>query len=153
VSTLHEQMFCPIRKAWVTALPEEKVRQRILSHMIKEKGFPSALIAVEQHLRYLPHLSHLDLSQVPNRRADIVCFAKGLKATLHPLLIVECKAIKLVPSVMNQVVGYNHFVQSYFIAIVNHEEIRTGWYDVAKKDYAFVNFLPSYSDLMQSVQN
>jgi hypothetical protein len=144
-------LFCAIRKEWVAALPEEKVRQRILFHMIDQKGFPASLVSVEQSLKHLPHLQAMDRRSVPNRRADIVCFSKGVRADLRPLLLIECKSIKLTPSIMSQVVGYNHFVGSRFIAIGNHEEIRTGWYNHEKKDYEFINFLPDYSDLIKVI--
>jgi hypothetical protein len=148
-----KRLFCSIRKEWVAALPEELVRQRLLLHMIEEKGFPASLIAVEQLLRQLPHLSPAHRQKVPNRRADIVCYAKELHptASLYPLLIVECKSIKLTPPIMNQIAGYNHFVGSSFIAIANQEEIRTGWYDGQQKEYRFVDFLPLYSDLLRPV--
>lgn len=146
-----QNLFCAIRKEWVAALPEEIVRQRLLLHMIDQKGFPASLVAVEQALGQLPHLSPIDRQRVPKRRADIICFANMKSSVMHPLLIVECKSVKLVPSVMNQVVGYNHFVGSSFIAVVNHEEIRTGWYDHAKKDYVFVDYLPSYQELVASL--
>lgn len=147
-------LFCIIRKGWVAASPEEIVRQRILLHMIDQKKFPASLVAVEQPLRRLSHLSSTGIKNIPNRRADIICFAKSSAGnSLHPLLVIECKSIKLAPSVINQVVGYNHFIGSRFIAIANHEEIRTGWYDAEKKDYVFINHLPSYQDLLGSLQH
>lgn len=148
-------LFCSIRKEWVVALPEEIVRQRILLHMIEEKGFPASLIAVEQSLRLLPHLSSQNRQRVPNRRADIVCFAKGINpdTTLYPLIMIECKSIKLVPSIMSQIVGYNHYVGSCFIGLANQVELRTGWYDAVKKDYSFIEFLPSYEDLIKTRQS
>lgn len=132
----------------MSSLPEEVVRQRVLSHMIGEKGFPASLIAVETALRCLPHLSAIGRRRVPDRRADIVCFATG-KLSLYPLLIVECKAIKLSPDVINQVQGYNQFVRSPFIAVVNQEEMKTGWFDGS--GYRFVDYLPAYDELTRSV--
>ena len=139
-------LFCSIRKEWVAALPEEIVRQRLLLHMIQEKGFPPSLIAVEQSLKSMPHISTELHSRLPNRRVDIVCFTP-IASTLHPLLMVECKAVALVPSILNQIIGYNHFVKSSFIGIANQEGIRTGWYQPQTKEYAFIDFLPSYSEL------
>jgi Type I restriction enzyme R protein N terminus (HSDR_N) len=118
--------------------------------MIENKGFPSSLLSVEQQLKNLPNLSVSDRQHVPNRRADIICYAKSAGG-LHPLLIVECKSIKLTPSMMNQVVGYNHFVRSRYIMIANQEEIRTGWFDKGKNDYVFIDFLPSYTELFKGV--
>jgi len=146
--TKNQSVTCLIRKTEVAALPEEIVRQRLLFHMINFKEFPASLIAVEQPLKQLPHLSAPERLHVPRRRADIICFAVGSKTGLQPLLIVECKSVKLAPAIMNQIAGYNHFVRSRFIAVANDEEVRTGWYDSEKKDYVFVNFLPSYTELL-----
>lgn len=141
------QLYCQIRKEWVAALPEEQVRQRLLEYMIGKLEYPASLVAVEQPLRLLPHLSVSDSRRVPDRRADILCFTKTNDNVLRPLLLVECKAVKLSSGVINQVLGYNHYVGARFIALVNQNEIRTGWYDAAKEDYAFIDFLPTYSSL------
>lgn len=146
-------LFCPIRKESVAALPEELVRQRMLSYLIEQRGFPASLIAVEKSLKQLPHLSAADRRQVPDRRADIICFAKGIKgqSTLYPLLIIECKAVKLNSRTISQVLGYNHFVRACFVAIVNQEELRMGWYDQTAQSYAFTNDIASYSQLIKSI--
>lgn len=145
------QIYCHIRKIWVAALPEELVRQRLVSHMIHNLGFPPSYLVLEKELRQMPHLIQ-DQRQFPDRRADLICFGKDIhhKHTLYPLLLVECKAIKLTSKVFDQVVGYNHFLQAYFIAIVNEHEIKTGWYDQKKKEYVFVNNLPDYMTLLSS---
>lgn len=140
-------LYCSIRKTWVAALPEEHVRQRIINQMINELGFPGSLIAVEKAVRQLPHLSVSDRRHVPDRRADIICFANGSQG-LYPLLTIECKAVKLTKRVVNQVVGYNHYIRASFIAITNQNETRTGWFDGEK--YAFVDYLPSYEALITS---
>ncbi len=144
--TNNEQLYCPIRKEWVTALPEECVRQRILSHMIEEKGFPASLIVVEKAIRQLPHLLN-DNRRIPDRRVDVACFAKGATG-LYPLLAIECKAVPLTERVIHQVTGYNHYIGASFIAIVNEHELKTGWYDSVKSAYVFVDFLPGYHELL-----
>lgn len=146
-----EQLYCPIRKIWIAALPEEYVRQRILSSMVRELGFPASLLAVEKAIRQLPHLVVSDTRHVPDRRADIICFAKNDQNHLFPLLAIECKAVNLTSKVINQVVGYNHYIRASFIAIANQHQICTGWYDQAKKEYVFVDHLPSYADLCSSL--
>jgi hypothetical protein len=148
----HEQLFCPIRKEWVAALPEERVRQRILCRMIEEGGFPASLIIVEKGIRQLPHIITSDTRQIPDRRVDVACFAKevGSAGGLYPLLAIECKAVPLTEKVIHQVVGYNHYIRACFISIANEHEVKTGWYDQAKNGYVFVDFLPSYKDLILS---
>lgn len=154
MSSSRETLFCPIRKEYVAALPEEQVRQRVLEHMIHDRGFPASLIAVEKSLRQLPHLTVADTLQIPDRRADIICFANGLQnfKGLYPLVTIECKAVKLTSRVISQVVGYNHFVRACFVVIVNQHELRTGWFDTTKNAYEFIDYLPSYSDLLKSIQ-
>lgn len=148
-----EQLFCAIRKTWVAALPEEIVRQRLISHMVRDLSFPLPYLAVEQGLAQLPHMALKDLKAIPNRRVDLLCYGKEIhpQYPLYPLLVVECKAVPLTSKVLNQVAGYNHFLQAYFIAVANETEMRTGWYDVKKSSYQFVNGLPSYTALLASL--
>lgn len=147
-----QTLYCRIRKEWVAALPEEYVRQRILNHMIDDLEFPAPLIAVECALGRMPHLSAAERAHVPDRRADIVCFAKDpVSGQLYPLLVIECKAVKLAARVINQVLGYNHFMRAHFIAIANQEEIRLGWYDAQRGQYEFVDYLPGHPSLIKSI--
>ena len=114
-------------------------------------GYPANLIAVEKGLKQMPHLQ-TNPNQLPDRRADIVCYGKNIhpQFNLYPLLLIECKAVKLTPKVINQVSGYNHFLSAYFIAVANQKEIETGWFDSKKGSYQFVSYLPSYQQLMES---
>jgi len=147
-----EPIFCQVRREWVAATPEEGVRQHILGQML-QKGYPLAGIAVEKSMRHMPHLSTYN-GHIPERRFDIVCFSKGIhpEFSLYPLLLVECKAVKLSDKVINQVVGYNHFVGAFFVCIVNQLEIKTGSYDAASRGYKFVDYMPSYHDLHQLIK-
>lgn len=126
----------------------------MLAHLFEEKAFPVSLVAVEKSLKQMPHIPPSGLVGMPDRRADIVCFARGIHPSydLYPLLIIECKAVKLTPRVINQVSGYNHFVQAYFIAIVNEKEVRTGWFDRANGCYEFIDYVPSYQELISSIR-
>lgn len=133
----------------MSATPEERIRQQLLHHMMGQLGYPASLLVVEKELTALPHLA-LNPVQLPSRRADLLCFAKDIapQQELYPLLLVECKAVPITSRMISQVTGYNHFVKAYFIAIVNGEEMRTGWYDQAQGEYLFVSFLPAYQELL-----
>lgn len=150
---MNPQIRCPVRKKLIYASPEELVRQSLLKDMIETLGYPAECLALEKELKLLPHLS-LSTVEIPDRRLDIVCFAKNIHPhhALFPLLVVECKAIPLQPAMLNQVVGYNHFIQAYFISLANQNERRTGWYDIQKKGYVFVKKLPSYQELLASIK-
>lgn len=116
--------------------------------MITQLAFPKEALAVEKKLRHLPHLSPAAAAIIPDRRADLLCFAKGIHPTidLYPLLLVECKAVKINDQVLGQIIGYNHYVQACFICVINAHEVRVGWRN-GLNSYDFISYLPSYSDL------
>jgi hypothetical protein len=145
-----KKLLCPLRKAWVAATPEELVRQALLHELIHVLGYPAALLSVEKELKTLPHLGAHARVSLPTRRADILCYAPG-NHSLYPLLLIECKAVKLTARGVNQVTGYNHFVKAYFIAVVNHEERRFGWYDAQQGEYTFIPQIPPYAELLASL--
>lgn len=147
-----KEVYCAIRKKWVKGLPEELVRQNLIAQMVHSLHYPIPLLSIEYPLEQLPHLASSALA-IPDRRPDLICFAKNIHPdhALYPLLLVECKAVPLTSKVLQQVAGYNYFVQAYFIAIVNETEKKTGWYDPATQGYMFVDRLLSYPELLQSV--
>lgn len=144
-------LICPIRKTAVPALPEERVRVQLLIDLVDKLGYPAGCLAVEKELSQIAHLRSL-CGKLPQRRADIICFAKGIHPTeeLYPLLLIECKAVPLSNKMINQVAGYNHFLKAHYIALVNQHEIRTGWFDPLTQSYRFVPYLPTYAQLMRS---
>lgn len=152
--TEQNKLYCSIRKEWVAELPEELVRQKILKHMIQDLGFPPSLIAVEKALKHMPHLVVGNRQSIPDRRVDIISFGKGIhpQFDLYPLLVVECKSVKLTPKVVSQVVGYNHFLNASFISIVNDQKMLTGWFDPMKKEYTYIEHIPLYEELLQVVK-
>jgi hypothetical protein len=151
---LVQQVYCPVRKIWVAALPEERVRQRWIAHMVEELNFPLSSLGVEKGLQQLPHLTN-EGKRLPNRRADLICFSAGTGIyaayPLYPLLLMEFKAVKILPSMLSQVIGYNVHVRAYFIAVVNQEEAKVGWFDPSVGEYRFIDHLPSYSELKGKV--
>jgi Type I restriction enzyme R protein N terminus (HSDR_N) len=146
-----EQLFCQVRQEWVKATPEEKVRQHLVYIMKYHLGYPSGGLTLEASLNQMPHLA-LYPDKLPNRRADVVYFAPNIhpKHALYPLLLIECKAIKLSSKVVNQVLGYNHYLQACFIAIANQDKVQTGWFDRNSNQYVFIDSLPSYESLLAS---
>lgn len=73
-----EKYFCIVRKSFVPATPEEKVRQNFLKYLIEEKGFPIEKIRVEESLTHYGK---------GNRRVDILI----LDLDNIPFIIYECK--------------------------------------------------------------
>jgi hypothetical protein len=136
-----------------TLQPEELVRLNLLRKMVDQLNYPKSLLAKEVELSSLPHLR--DKKEfLPKRRADIICFAKGVSLSyeLFPLLVIECKSLVLTSQALEQVKGYNFYLNAPFWAIANSEEIRTFWYNESQKRDESVNFLPSYDQLIKAVK-
>lgn len=140
-----ENVYCPIRTAWVKSTPEEKVRQQLLFQMIR-LGYPANHITVERKIKELPHLGIASTS-FPNRRIDILCYATGLHpdVPLYPLLLIECKAVPLTKAVMRQVAGYNFFVGALFYAVANEKSVSVNGKNQQEQIW---ERLPSYAELM-----
>jgi len=134
------------RSKYVVASPEEMVRQKLLSMMVNDLGFPKDLIAVERELALLPHLK--GKKGLPKRRSDILCFAKGIHKdhTLFPLLLIECKEGDLTKDAFEQVLGYNHYVQAPYVALAG----KTGAFLIHPKK---ISFLPKYEELLEMACN
>jgi Type I restriction enzyme R protein N terminus (HSDR_N) len=144
----NDSLYDPIRKKWVDKTPEEAIRQLLIRHMLEKLGYPPTLIAIEKELSQLPHLKLKSTDQVPRRRADIIVFAKGEeKGTLSPLLMIECKAVPLLPKFAQQVIGYNTFIGAPFVALANERQVLTGCYDKVAGMYRFKLGLPRFEEL------
>lgn len=149
------ELFCEVRRIWVKKTPEELLRQAILNHMIEKLGFPKTSLCLERALSSLPHLKLHD--NIPDRRFDVLCLTKGIHGSyeLYPLLLMECKATPITKDVIRQVVGYNHYVQAYFVCVVNPKDVKLGWKDGQTKDYKFIDHIPHFEMLinMLSINN
>ncbi|HSX03994.1 MAG TPA: type I restriction enzyme HsdR N-terminal domain-containing protein [Rhabdochlamydiaceae bacterium] len=140
------EVFDEIRKKHIPATPEELIRQSLIYLMIHRLRFPKELIAIEKQLSELPHLSAL--SSLPERRADIICFAKNIhpEYPLYPLLLIECKEGKVENGAIEQALGYNHYVQASYVAVAGSDGIQL----VHPQK---VPFLPSYPQLIEKLKN
>ncbi len=138
-----KQVYDTIRRKWVAATPEEIVRQTWIQKMVQELQFPKELLVVERELKMLPHLEQYP-HPLPNRRVDILSFGKGID-TVFPLLLIECKDESLSQDALDQAVAYNTFVQAFYVAIVNQDQIRLKF-----SSYCEIDRLPSFHDLAEA---
>jgi len=136
------------RNKSVIETEEEKVRQKLFRHLTKDLGFPKELVAIEKKLSELP-LEHEVPSEI-NRRIDLLCFTWN-GSRMMPLLLIECKAARIDIKEKEQLIGYNTWVGAPFIALVNHEQTLTGYFDRYSKIYQFVSGLFSYDTLIKSI--
>ena len=142
-----KQVYDNIRQQWVAATPEEIVRQRWIHKMVGELGFPKELLVIERELKMLPHLKQHP-HRLPTRRVDVLSFGKG-SSDIFPLLLIECKDETLSQQALDQALAYNTFVQAYYVAIVNQDQIRLKYNLACQK--CEIDRLPSYKDLMEAV--
>lgn len=142
-----EPIYDSIRKKWVAATPEEKIRQHLIRHMIEKLGYPSLWMAIEKELAQLPHIQPKSAMEIAKRRADILVFAPN---TQSPLLLIECKATALNPVFIQQVTGYNEVVKAPFVSLANGKQVMTGYYNAELGKYCFENGLPHFADLIHS---
>lgn len=102
-----EFIFDQLRKKWVALTAEEWVRQNFIQYLIKDKKYPSSLIAVEKEIQ----LGEL------KKRFDILVYDTGHQ----PWMMIECKAgdIKLDENVLQQLLRYNISVPVNYLIITN----------------------------------
>ncbi len=104
------QIFCPIRKKWVSLSPEELVRQSVIHYLLEFRKFSRSRISVEKGFR------------VNNiyKRFDIVVF----DGHANPFLLVECKAfdIPVTQALFDQLSVYNHVLQAPYLWATNGRE-------------------------------
>lgn len=118
--------------------------------MVDQLQFPKGLIAVEKELSQLPHLKG---QKLPQRRIDILVFGRNIHPLypLYPLLMIECKKDKLTEEALHQVVGYNYYVQAYFVAVAGKKGIKVFFQDQKSQKEKVLDFLPSYLKLVRAV--
>jgi hypothetical protein len=139
------KLYDSLRKKWIEATPEEKVRQKWIQIMIHELGFPSSMISLEKSLQEAS-LQGKGIAP-PNRRLDLICYTKNEEGTLAPLLIVEFKATPLHSQAIEQIIRYNTYIGAKYVAVANDLAIMLGMYDPEKNEYHFTSDLPPYQEL------
>lgn len=139
----NQLVFDEIRKQFVPATPEELVRQHLIKKLIHHLGFPPHLISVEKKLSELPHLQG---KKLPSRRIDILCYAKDIHPhfPIYPLLLIECKEGILREEALEQALGYNHYIQSFYVAVAGQDAVQLVF---PKK----LPFLPNYTQLISEL--
>jgi hypothetical protein len=129
--------------------PEEEVRQKLLQKMRLDLGFPEAMLAVERQIGKIPHLLG---KKVPDRRFDVVAFAKNIHPlhSIFPLLLIECKAHRVASQDFEQAMGYNAYILSPFVAMASKEGEMLAW--KIGGEYRFYEGLFSYNLLIEMAQ-
>lgn len=109
--------ICSIRKKFIQALPEEKLRQQIVTYLTNILGYPSNNIDIEVPMSYF----------IPRKsgRADIIIYdRKFTLADAKPFILIECKASScniLLEDFRhhNQLNNYNKVVKAEILMLTN----------------------------------
>jgi hypothetical protein len=102
-----EQIFCIIRRKYVSLTPEEQVRQDLISYLITHMHYPQSLISVEAQIK----VGRLV------RRYDVVVYDKHWQ----PWLLVECKQpeVEISQKTIEQVCSYNYTIKAPYLLLTN----------------------------------
>lgn len=125
-------IFDILRKKNIVLTPEEWVRQHFVHLLIKEKNYPTSLIAVEKQLI----INNL------KKRTDIVVFSPNGT----PNIIVECKAphIKITQDTFDQIARYNLKLDADYLIVTNGLQHFFCKLDKENETYIFLRDIPNY---------
>lgn len=134
----------PVRQKLIFVTPEETVRQRMITYLIKELHVPENAILVEEHL------SHYQVRS--KKRADIV--VHGIKDGItYPVLIVECKApdVYLDEKAHEQVFSYCDALGADYAVVTNGNELFSYRYTKEQDAYEELGTIPTYREMLDGM--
>ncbi len=125
----------PLRRKFVALTPEEWVRQHFVNFLLKEKGYPAALIANEVQI---------DLNKL-KKRCDSVVYNRDLS----PLMIIEYKApdVDITQQVFDQIVRYNIVLKVKYLIVSNGLNHYCCIMNYDKQSFNYLSDIPNYTDL------
>lgn len=125
----------PLRRKFVALTPEEWVRQHFVNFLLREKGYPAALIANEVQI---------DLNKL-KRRCDSVVYNRDLS----PLMIIEYKApdVDITQQVFDQIVRYNIVLKVKYLIVSNGLNHYCCIMNYDKQSFNYLSDIPNYTDL------
>jgi hypothetical protein len=126
----NDEIFCFVRKKWVSCTPEEWVRQHFLNLLIEHLSYPRGLIKLEHSIKYFKN----------DKRSDITV----LDRNTNVYLLVECKSYKepLSQKVVTQLSQYNKVLESKYMAISNG--LKHFVWEKAENEYVAIQDFPHF---------
>lgn len=121
----------PLRRKFVALTPEEWVRQHFVNFLLREKGYPAALIANE---------IQIDLNKL-KKRCDSVVYNRDLS----PLMIIEYKApdVDITQQVFDQIVRYNIVLKVKYLIVSNGLNHYCCIMDYDKQSFNYLSDIPN----------
>ena len=126
-------IFDVLRKRYVALTPEEWVRQHFVHYLLKDKGYPSSLMANEVFVKL----------NGTSKRCDTVLYRQDLKARM----IIEYKApnIEITQKVFDQITRYNMVLKVDYLVVSNGLQHYCCKIDYHEMSYHFLPEIPNYS--------
>ncbi len=136
-------IFCPFRRKYVTATPEEYVRQTFLHALVEQFGYPQSLIGVEVPIA---------VGAGVDKRCDAVVYSRSLQ----PLMLIEFKApeVAITQTTLDQAAVYNTTVHAPYLILANGKQTVVARIDKQSADgeqteqIQFLNHIPSWNQLL-----
>jgi hypothetical protein len=136
-------IFCPFRRKYVAATPEENVRQTFLHALVEQFGYPQSLIGVEVPIA---------VGAGVDKRCDAVVYSRSLQ----PLMLIEFKApeVAITQTTLDQAAVYNTTVHAPYLILANGKQTVVARIDKQSADgeqteqIQFLNHIPSWNQLL-----
>lgn len=136
-------IFCPFRRKYVAATPEEYVRQTFLHALVEQFGYPQSLIGVEVSIA---------VGAGVDKRCDAVVYSRSLQ----PLMLIEFKApeVAITQTTLDQAAVYNTTVHAPYLILANGKQTVVARIDKQSTDgeqteqIQFLNHIPSWNQLL-----
>lgn len=131
------EVFDPLRRRYVRLTPEEWVRQHFTHFLVKQKGYPAALLANEVTI---------NVCGVARRCDSVLYHPVGGR----PRLIVEYKApaVAITQNVFQQICSYNSVLRADYLIVSNGLSHYCCRVDYAKMSVDFLQDIPDYTELL-----
>lgn len=136
-------IFCPFRRKYVAATPEEYVRQTFLNALVEQFGYPQSLIGVEVPIA---------VGAGVDKRCDAVVYSRSLQ----PLMLIEFKApeVAITQTTLDQAAVYNTTVHAPYLILANGKQTVVARIDKQSangeqtEQIQFLNHIPSWNQLL-----
>lgn len=130
------QIYCPFRRKYVAATPEEYVRQTFLRALVEQYGYPQSLIGVEVPIA---------VGAGVEKRCDAVVYTKNLQ----PMMLLEFKAehVALTTEVLDQAAVYNTTVHAPYLILANGKQTVVAHIN-EQRQITFLDHIPAWNQLL-----
>ena len=132
----NHQLYCPFRRKYVAATPEEYVRQTFLRALVEQYGYPQSLIGVEVPIA---------VGAGVEKRCDAVVYTNNLQ----PLMLLEFKAehVALTTEVLHQAAVYNTTVHAPYLILANGKQTVVAHIN-EQRQITFLDHIPAWNQLL-----